>query len=301
MLTSNRSITNPLFVKGVIIMMIAGLVLSTGGAIIRNISDASGFQIVFWRSVSQSIFVLLFLLVRNGRTTLKVFIDIGHSGLIASLFLGLAFFGFVFSITNTTVANTMFLISTVPFFTALLAWPMLKEKVTGVTWIAILVALIGVLVMVSQALTMGKLLGNVMGLFCAGSTALDIICLRWGAVGGRQIDMIPVVCVAGLVAALIALFIEGGRVSVSTNDLTWCLIAGVCQNGPGFMLYTMAARYVAAAELSLLGLVEVIIGPIWVWLLFNEMPAFYTVVGGIFVLSAVVGLAIWSMNREREI
>ena len=301
MLTSNRSITNLLFVKGVIIMMIAGLVLSTGGAIIRNISDASGFQIVFWRSVSQSIFVLLFLLVRNGRTTLKVFIDIGHSGLVASLFLGLAFFGFVFSITNTTVANTMFLISTVPFFTALLAWPMLKEKVTGVTWIAILVALIGVLVMVSQALTMGKLLGNVMGLFCAGSTALYIIRIRWGAVGGRQIDMIPVVCVAGLVAALIALFIEGGRVSVSTNDLTWCLIAGVCQNGPGFMLYTMAARYVTAAELSLLGLVEVIIGPIWVWLLFNEMPAIYTVIGGIFVLSAVVGLAIWSMYREREI
>ena len=91
-------------------MMIAGLVLSTGGPIIRNISDASGFQIVFWRSVSQSIFVLLFLLARNRRTTVKVFIDIGHSGLIASLFLGLAFFGFVFSITNTTVANTMFLI-----------------------------------------------------------------------------------------------------------------------------------------------------------------------------------------------
>jgi drug/metabolite transporter (DMT)-like permease len=63
----------------------------------------------------------------------------------------------------------------------------------------------------------------------------------------------------------------------------------------------MAARYVTAAELSLLGLVEVIIGPIWVWLLFNEMPAIYTVIGGIFVLSAVVGLAIWSMYREREI
>jgi drug/metabolite transporter (DMT)-like permease len=300
MLTSNRSISNPLFVKGVIIMMIAGLILSTGGPIIRNISDASGFQIVFWRSVSQSIFVLVFLLARNGGTTLRVFFDIGHSGLLASVFLGLAFFGFVFSITNTTVANTMFLISTVPFFTALLAWPMLRERVTGVTWIAILVALIGVLVMVSQALTMGKLLGNVMGLFCAGSTALYIICIRWGAVGGRKIDMIPVVCVAGLVAALISFIFEGGRVSVSSNDLIWCLIAGACQNGPGFMLYTMAARYVAAAELSLLGLVEVIIGPIWVWLLFNEIPALSTVTGGIFVLSAVVGLAIWSMYRERE-
>ena len=91
MLTSNRSINNPLFVKGVIIMMIAGLILSTGGPIIRNISDASGFQIVFWRSVSQSIFVLVFLSARNKCTTLSVFFDIGRSGLLASVFLGLAF------------------------------------------------------------------------------------------------------------------------------------------------------------------------------------------------------------------
>lgn len=298
-MVSDQSITNPLFVKGVIIMMIAGLVLSTGGPIIRNIDDASGFQIVFWRSVSQSIFVILFLFVRNGRNTYRAIIDIGLPGLVASLFLGLAFFGFVFSITNTTVANTMFLISTVPFFTAILAWPMLKEKVKSVTWLAILVALVGVLIMVSQALTAGRLLGNLMGIFCAASTALYVICIRWGAVGGRQIDMIPVVCIAGLVAALIALIVEGGEVWVSTNDLTWCLIAGACQNGPGFMLYTLAARYVPAAELSMLGLVEVIIGPIWVWLLFSEIPAFYTVVGGSFVLSAVVGLSFWTMSRER--
>ena len=126
---SDRAISKSLVVKGVILMMFAGVILSTGGPIIRQIDNASGFQIVFWRSVSQSIFVLLFLLCREGRLTGKSIVAIGPSGLIASVFLGLAFFGFVFSITNTTVANTMFLISTVPFFTALLAWPLLKEKV----------------------------------------------------------------------------------------------------------------------------------------------------------------------------
>ena len=296
---SNRSISKSPVVKGVIIMMFAGVILSTGGPIIRQIDDASGFQIVFWRSVSQSIFVLLFLLYREGRSTGRSIINIGPSGLIASLFLGLAFFGFVFSIMTTTVANTMFLISTVPFFTALLAWPLLKEKVAAITWVLILVALAGVLVMVSHALTMGKFLGNAMGIFCAVSTAFYIICIRWGAVGSRQIDMIPVVCVGGLIAALIAAFMEKGGISVSANDLMWCVIAGACQNGPGFVLYTMAARYVTAAELSLLGLIEVIIAPIWVWLLFREIPAFYTIVGGILVLSAVVGLATLSMAHKK--
>ena len=80
----------------------------------------------------------------------------------------------------------MFLISSVPFFTALLAWPLLKEKVAGITWIAILVALTGVLVMVSQALAIGRLFGNVMGLFCAVSTAFYIIFIRWGTAAGRH-------------------------------------------------------------------------------------------------------------------
>lgn len=297
---SDRAISKSLVVKGVILMMFAGVILSTGGPIIRQIDNASGFQIVFWRSVSQSIFVLLFLLCREGRLTGKSIVAIGPSGLIASVFLGLAFFGFVFSITNTTVANTMFLISTVPFFTALLAWPLLKEKVATRTWGLIFVALAGVLVMVSHAVTKGKLLGNAMGIFCAVSTAFYIICVRWGAVKSRQIDMIPVVCVGGVIAALIAAFMEKGGISVSANDLMWCVIAGACQNGPGFMLYTMAARYVTAAELSLLGLIEVIIAPIWVWLLFREIPAFYTIVGGTLVLSAVVGLATLSMIPQKK-
>ena len=94
---SDRAISKSLVVKGVILMMFAGVILSTGGPIIRQIDNASGFQIVFWRSVSQSIFVLLFLLCREGRLTGKSIVAIGPSGLIASVFLGLAFFGFVFS------------------------------------------------------------------------------------------------------------------------------------------------------------------------------------------------------------
>ena len=283
--------------KGVLIMLAAGLILSTGGSIIREIDEATGFQIVFWRSVSQSVLVFLFLFFRDYRSVLNTFVGIGLPGMGASICLGLAFFGFVFSITNTTVANTMFLISSVPFFTAVLAWPLLKERVAGVTWIAILVALTGVLVMVSQALALGKLFGNVMGLFCAISTAFYIIFIRWGATAGRQVEMIPVVCLAGIVAALLAFSLEGGDIFVSRNDFLWSIAAGALQNGPGFMLFTIAARYLPAAELALLGLVEVIISPIWVWLLYDEIPALFTLVGGSLVLLAVIGLSCWTIWR----
>jgi len=286
--------------KGVLIMLVAGLILSTGGPIIRQIDDATGFQIVFWRSVSQSVLVFLFLFFRDYRRVFNTFVGIGVPGVGASICLGLAFFGFVFSITNTTVANTMFLISSVPFFTALLAWPLLKEKVAGITWIAILVALTGVLVMVSQALAIGRLFGNVMGLFCAVSTAFYIIFIRWGTAAGRQVEMIPVVCLAGIVAAVLAFVLEGGDVFVSPNDFFWSVVAGALQNGPGFMLFTIAARYLPAAELALLGLVEVIIGPIWVWILHNEVPAPFTIFGGSLVLLAVIGLSSWTIWRAKR-
>ncbi len=299
-MTSSSVYRDPLFMRGVMIMVFTGLVLSTGGPIIRQIEDASGFQIVFWRSLAQAIFIFLILFVRDRGGIGKTFRGVGWPGLSGGLFLGLAFFGYIFSITNTSVANTLFLISTVPFFTAILAWLVLKEKVSAPTWIAIAVALIGVVVMVGQGLNAGRLLGNVSGLLCAVATALYIISIRYGSVRFAQTtDMVPTVCVAGLIAAVVAFAIEGGNVGVSGNDLFWCSVAGCLQVGLGFMLYTMGSRYVPAAELSLLGLIEVIIGPIWVWLLLSEVPDAYTMIGGGVILVSIAGLALWSAYESR--
>ena len=278
-------------------MALAGIVLSTGGPIIRQVEEASGFQIVFWRSIAQSVLIFLILMARERGGITKVFLGLGWPGISGSLFLSLAFFGYIFSITSTTVANTLFLISTTPFFAAILAWPILREKVSKPTWIAIMTASIGVMIMVSQGLSTGRLFGNVMGLFCALATALYIISVRYGSVRSGSTDMVPVVCVSGLIAALIAVIIEGGNIWISTNDLFWCVVAGAVQNGPGFMLFTMGSRYIPAAELSLLGLIEVIIGPIWMWLLLSEIPDMYTLAGGGVVLVAVSGLAFWSLYR----
>ena len=291
---------DPMFMRGVLIMICAGLVLSTGGPIIRQIEEASGFQITFWRALAQAVFIFVVLLARDRGRVFATVRGIGWPGLSGGLFLGLAFFGYVFSITNTTVANTLFLISTIPFFVAILAWPVLKERVSAPTWIAIAVALVGVVVMVNQGLNTGRWLGNVMGLFCAVTSAFFVISIRYGAARlGRSADMVPTVCVAGLIGALIALIAAGGDVGVNLNDLFWCVLAGALQVGLGFMLYTMGARYIRAAELSLLGLIEVIIGPIWVWLLLTEVPDTYTVIGGAVVLAAIAGLALWSLRQAR--
>ena len=291
--------TSP-FVRGVLIMVLAGLVLSTGGPIIRQIEEASGFQIVFWRSVTMAVFIFLILLARDRASIVATLRGIGIPGISGGLFLGIGFFGYVFSITNTSVANTLFLISTVPFFTAIFASLLLREKVGKPTIIAIIVALIGVTIMVGQGLNAGRWLGNVMGIVCAVATSLYIISIRYGSVRYERVtDMVPTVCVAGVIGAIIAFIIEGGSVGISTNDLAWCAVAGAFQVGLGFMLYTMGSRYVRAAELSLLGLIEVIIGPIAVWLLLAELPDIYTVIGGSVVLLAIAGLALWSLRTPQ--
>jgi len=296
---------NPMLMRGVLIMICAGLVLSTGGPIIRQLDPlphgASGFQIAFWRSLIMAAFIFLILLARDRMAIGATLRGIGWPGLSGGLFLGLGFFGYIFSITNTSVANTLFLIALVPFFVAILAWLVLKERVRAPTSIAIAIALVGVAIMVGQGLNEGRWLGNVAGIFCALATSFFIISIRYGSVRfGRSTDMVPTVCVAGLIGAVIAFVIVKGDVGVSNNDLFWCAVAGAFQVGLGFMLYTMGSRYVPAAELSLLGLIEVIIGPIWVWLLLNEVPDVYTVVGGVVVLGAISGLALWSLRESRS-
>ncbi|MBM3560805.1 MAG: DMT family transporter, partial [Alphaproteobacteria bacterium] len=278
------------FARGVLIMVITGIVLSTGGPIIRQIEDASGLQITFWRSLAQGGFIFLLLAARDRGQVFASFRDVGWAGVFAGGALALAIFGYVFSITNTTVANTLFLLSTAPFFAAILGYFVLHERVGAATAAAIAVALVGVAIMVGDGLGAGRWLGNLAGIACALLSALFVIGIRLG----KGVDMVPTVCLAGVFAAVLAFLAAGGAVAATPHDVAWAAAAGAFQVGLGFVLYTIGSRYLPAAELTVLGLLEVILGPIWTWLLVGEVPSTYTVGGGIIVLAAIAGLAGWS-------
>ena len=290
------------YYRGVALVLAAGVFLSIGGIGVRLIEAADEWQILFYRSLALIVTLLAVLAVRN-RGALPgalpgAFRTAGAPAVAGGLCLSFGFAGFIFSLTHTSVANTLFLLSVSPFLAALLGRFVLGEGVRRTTWLAMSAALAGVAVMVGEGFATGSPFGNLSALLAALGFAGFTVALR----RGKTRDMLPSVCLAAVFTALVAGVMVSagvGGFAISARDLGLCAVMGAVQIGAGLTIYTAGSRHVPAAELALLSLSEVVLGPIWVWLGVGEVPSVATVIGGAIVLGAIVGHAASGLRRWR--
>ena len=215
----------------------------------------------------------------------------------AGLALSLAFCTWIHALTNTTVANALFLLSTAPFMAAIVGWWILKERVSASMILFMLLAVIGVAVMVAEAYQIGTLLGTTMGLLSAAGFAVFAVLLR----KGRKSDLVPSVLWAGLFASVISgltIVALDSEFGITSRDWLLCASMGVFQVGIGLVIFTHGAKYLPAAEITLLSLTEIVLGPIWVWLVIREFPGTLTLIGGAVVLTAIAGQAVVTLLRR---
>ena len=278
---------------GVILVLAAGVMLSIAGITLRHIESASGWQILFYRSLTFCIVIALWLTLRYRARVGRAFVAVGRPGLVVALSLGLGSTCYVFALLLTTVANALFLISAAPFMAAVLGWIVLRERVRPATWLTMTVALVGIAIMVFHGVQSGRLLGNLVALGTPISFAIMLVALR--RAGHR--DMLPAICLAGVVGAALG-FAMSDTLVLSRHDLALCLFLGVFQYAGGFILITLGARYLPAAEVALISLAEVVLAPVWVWIGVGEVPAALTLVGGGIVLAAVVAQALTGMRSR---
>lgn len=294
-MTSSAAARDPHFLRGVVYIAAAGTLASLSGIFFREVERATDWQVIFWRSGTMALCLLTLIAVQNRFHVVAAFRAAGLPGLVAGLFLGGSNVSFSLSIIHTTVANTLFIQGVSPFLAALFAWLVLGERVSRATLAAMVVALVGVGVMVGEGLVAGQLFGNAMALLAAVTNAGFVVALRFG----RGADMLPSVATAGIAGALFAAIVQGGDVVVSPHDALMGVLMGLVPMGMALRLLTLGARYVPAAQATLIQLSETVCGPLWVLLAFGEVPAVLTLLGGAFVLSSIAGLALWSMRRER--
>ena len=278
---------------GVALVLTAGVLLSFAGITLRHIESASGWQILFYRSTTFFVVVTLWLVIRYRTRVVHAFVRTGRPGLVVALSLGLGSACYVFALLLTTVANALFIISAAPFITAVLGWIVLRERVRPMTWLAMTIALAGITLMFVNGIQSGRLLGNIVALGPPVSFAIMLVMLRLA--GDR--DMIPAICLAGLVGASLG-FAMSDTLFLSGHDLALCLFLGVVQYTGGFVLITLGARFLPAAEVALLSLAETVLAPLWVWAGVGEVPALLTLAGGAIVLSAVVAQAVTGMRSQ---
>jgi DME family drug/metabolite transporter len=281
--------------RGVAYVVLAGVLLSTGGIFIRLIQEADAWTVLFYRSLTFFVTVCVFMYFRDGRGIVSRFRSLKLVDGIVSISLAIGFVTYVLSLFNTTVANTVLILSTGPVIAAVLAWIVLREAVSATTMFAIVGAIIGVGVMMSGGIAGGDVKGLFYALLAVLSFAVMIVTLRTVA---NDRDMLAATALAGLVAAALSLPLMPGF-QISIHDLLCSVALGSVQVGFGFILITLGSRSVPAAQVPLLALAETALAPLWVWLFVSEVPAAKTLMGGGIVLIAVLSQSIAGVVSRR--
>jgi drug/metabolite transporter (DMT)-like permease len=279
-------------------MLGAGVCWSLGGIIVKSLTVADVWAIVFWRAFFMAAFIGVLLAALRGRAALAAVRAVGVPGLIAAACLALQIYCFILALRNTTAANTFVLMSVSPLFAALMGLLFLRERVAWPTWIAITVALAGIVIMFGEGVNGGRWIGNAFALCIPLAYACQILFIR--KVRGTAPDLMPTVFLGGLIALTPALFL-GGPLAVGPRDLALLALMGCVQLGLGCWLMTLAVRHLTAAEMGLLALTETVLAPFWVWLGVGEAPGAAALTGGILIIAALVlnaGLAMYAEPAE---
>ena len=267
---------------GAICLLAAGFFLSFGGLLIRLIEDASTMQVTSYRSVTFSLMALLYIVIKFKSRTRQAFINIGSSGLLLALIVGTSNIFFVYGMSNTTVTNAVFLMSTGPLWAALASYLFLKKIVGVKTIIAITGSMIGIAVMFSQGLQSSNYLGNIiiLGVPICFAFQLTLINKR------SDIDYMPSTFLAGIFVVLVGVLTITDH-SISTRDLSIILFMGAFQVGLGFVLITIGSRYIPPHRAALYILLEPVLAPIWAWVGVGETPQIIELIGGLIVFAFV--------------
>lgn len=285
------------YTRGVILVLAAGVLWSLMGLVIRLLADVTTWQVLFWRSLGMAPVLIAFIAWRSGGRPWGRFRAAGRAGVVGGLCLVLAFAGAIYAIQSTTVANAVFLFAAAPLVTAVLAWPVLREPVRTGTWGAIALALAGIGMMVREGLAIGGGAGNAAALASAAGFAGFTLALRHGRLG----DMLPGVALGGVfaaAAAAVVLVLAGDPVLIPARDIALAMGMGVVLLAGGMMAYTLGSRALPAADLALLSMIEVMLAPVWVWLVLGETVGAGTLAGGAILLAALAGNAVTGMRHR---
>ncbi len=277
-----------------LLVIASTLANSVNGLIVRVMDSADGWQMIFYRSAFLAGALTIVFLVQSGRRVRAVLRELRPWALLGSLASALVNTCFILSMTYTTVANTMFVLSGAPFFAALLGRIVLGEVVARGVWVAMCVALAGIGVMLWDGLGAGTLLGNALALLAALSFGSFVVVLR----KGRGVNMLPVVILGTVLGAANAAFMSGFALAISFHDAALLFLWGAVLSGIVHVIFTWSSRHVPGAELTLLVLVEFIMSPVWVWLAVDERPTPATLIGGALVIASVASRAIASFRAE---
>ncbi len=284
--------------RGILLVAGSAIVWSFGGTISRYLEVTDSWTVVFWRSIFAALFLLCFMLWRDGpRGTLALFKNMGEPGLGVALCFAIASTSFVIALAYTTVANILLMQAGVPLIAALITWILFHEKISASTWAAIAAVIAGVAIMVSDSFS-GKVspIGDGLALLISVAFAIATVITRRHA----HVRMSPAVCLGVTIAAIVSGSLASGYF-VTAADFAWLFAFGAINLGLGLAMFVTGARLIPAALAALVGTLEPVLGPVWVWLVHDEVPSSRTLLGGSVVFAALIIHLLMDWRRQSRV
>ena len=270
--------------RGVWLVTGATLAWSSAGLLARWVAT-DPWTTLFWRSLFATMSLLSYMALRDRGAVVQSFRRLGRVGVAMAVCFAVSMMCFINALNLTTVAAVLIFQAAAPLFAATLAWIFLKERVGPKKLFAILITMAGVLVMVSGAGAVGRLTGDVlsavMGITYAGTIVLARV--------RPDVPTTAASCLAVIIVALVSA--PFAKFSVTPHDLALLALFGFGQMGLALILSTAGVRLIPAADAGLISVLESVLAPLSVWLVFGEDPGGNTLVGGVIVVVAVIAAA----------
>ena len=270
-------------IPGYILLLFGGFCLSWGGLIVRTFETSDAWNILLLRSFFFFLGVSTFLFINYKKDTIKIIKKSGLPALLGGFTMSFSFVAFVFAMINTSVANVVFIISTQTMFLAILGFFYLKEKVSLISFISIVLAMAGITVMVGDSVSSGSLFGNLIALVIPISFSVLVMIVRKNS----NLDMVPAIWYASIFTIIYGL-IMAESLNFTNHDIFMGFLLGVPQLTFGFICITIGSRTTQSVTVGLLMLSETLCAPLWVWLFINEIPPLSVFLGGAIIILAVI-------------
>lgn len=263
-------------------MAFVGVMFITPDSLFIRLSNIDTWSLLFYRGAIPFVVVLIGLILFYKKNFFNALFKIGLAGIFYVISFSICNITFIISIQNTNVANTLIMVAMAPMLSAILAAIFLKEPTNKETWVAIFVTFFSVTFIFYDSIQIGNIVGDLFGFVTALGLAINANLARFA----KDRDLVPSAVIGKLVVAIFAFFFVENFDLVAADKIIVPLMCIMCVAIP-FVLVTIAPRYISAPEVNLFFLLEVILGPIWVWLIIKEQPSVQTIIGGIVIIITI--------------
>lgn len=281
-----------------IILTTAGVIVLSPDAILMRLLSADTLTILLWRGISFSIGITVLMLFMHRRDTVTQFINIGKPGVIIGIIFSLSTLCFTVAIQNTSISNTLVIISTSPMFGALFSWIFLKEKPKIITWVAMVIIFVATTAIMYNSFGSGGLVGDISAFGTSILMAITFTAMR----RYKEVNMIPAMAISGVVAALMAIpliLVSSSSFLLSAEAIPYLVATGILVP-IAFALITSGPRYITAPEVGLIMPLETVLGSFLGWLFLREQPSELTLIGGILIIATLIIHAWLSLKNQNQ-